>query len=103
MVRRLSGVQKRLLETAFNTLKPGGTLVYSTCTLEPEECEGVVSNLLDNHDDVKVEKFDIPIKKSKPITEFEGVTYNSQVKDCLRLWPQDNDTEGFFVCKLKKE
>src|SRR3989338_10196422 len=40
MVRRLSITQKQLIETAFNVLKENGTMVYSTCSLEPEENEG---------------------------------------------------------------
>ena len=40
---------------------------------------------------------------AKPVMEFKKDKYNSQVKDSLRIWPQDNDTEGFFVCKIKKE
>ena len=36
------------------------------------------------------------------LIEFDGVKFNSQVKDCLRIWPQDNDSEGFFVAKIKK-
>ena len=34
--------------------------------------------------------------------EFEGVKYHEEVKDSVRIWPQDNDTEGFFVCRIKK-
>ena len=42
MIKRIAGQQKQLIKTAFNLLKEGGTMVYSTCTLEPEENEGVV-------------------------------------------------------------
>ena len=119
VVRRIAGQQKQLIETGFKLLKKGGTLVYSTCTLEPEEDEGIVSWLLDKYDGksedddgndkenngwkAEVEKFILPgLKVSKPIMEFEGEKYNSQVKNCLRIWPQDNDTEGFFVAKIRK-
>ena len=84
-------------------LKPGGTMVYSTCSLEPEENEGVITYLLENVSDAKVLDIDIPIKKGKIVLEFEGKVFNPEVKKCLRLWPQDNDTEGFFVAKLQKE
>jgi tRNA (cytosine49-C5)-methyltransferase len=102
VAKRMGGVQKRLIETGFNNLKSGGELVYSTCTLEPDENEAVISWLLDNHSDAKTEKINLDIKSSKAVMEFKGVKYNSGVKNCLRLWPQDNDTEGFFVCKIKK-
>lgn len=102
MTKSLSGTQRQLLKTAYDCLKPGGTIVYSTCTLEPEEDEAVISWLLENNADAKIQKIDLPIKKGKPVTEFLGKTYHEGVKETLRLWPQDNDTEGFFIAKIKK-
>lgn len=122
MVRRLANQQKQLIETGFNLLKPNGTLVYSTCTLEPEEDEGVISWLLDKYDGksedskeltaetkdsmrikAKTEKINLKgLNVSEPIIEFNGEKYNNGVKNCLRIWPQDNDTEGFFVAKIRK-
>ncbi len=101
-IKKMAGIQKQLLSTAFNLLKERGTLVYSTCTLEPEENEGVVNHLLENFDNVKIEKIELDIKRSNPILEFENQQYSSEIKNCLRIWPQDNDTEGFFVAKIKK-
>ncbi len=102
MVKRLSATQKKLMESAYLALKPGGTMVYSTCTLEPEEDEGNISFMLDKYPDLKTEKIELDIRRSQPVMSFEGKEYNSGVKNCLRLWPQDNDTEGFFVTRLKK-
>ena len=102
-VRRLAGIQKQLIKTAFENLKAGGELVYSTCTLEPEEDEGVISYLLDNFSDAKVSKIDIDLKRSSAVTSFGKKEYDSEVKNCLRIWPQDNDTDGFFITKIKKD
>lgn len=102
MVKRLSGTQKHLLDTAFNNLKKGGTIVYSTCSLEPEEDEGVVDFLITKYDNAKIEEIDLDIKRSPAVTSFDGKEYSPEVKKCLRIWPQDNDTEGFFVCKIRK-
>lgn len=103
MVKRLSITQKQLLETAFNILKENGTLVYSTCSLEPEENEAVVDFLINKYDNAKIEAIKIKILKiSSPIMNFENKNYNENIKNCLRIWPQDNDTEGFFVAKIKK-
>lgn len=101
MVKRLTIVQKQLISTAFNALKEDGTLVYSTCTLEPEENEGIIDFLLEKYD-AKVEKINININSSPAILEFEGKKYKEDIKNCLRIWPQDNDTGGFFVAKLKR-
>ncbi|MFC1801494.1 NOL1/NOP2/sun family putative RNA methylase [Nanoarchaeota archaeon] len=106
MVRRLCGQQKQLLETAFKMLKPKGTLVYSTCTLEPEEDEAVIDFLIKKYPDAQVEEIkesELPgLKRSQPVTEFNGTKYSDEVKKCLRIWPQDNDSEGFFVTRIKK-
>ncbi|MBI2207906.1 NOL1/NOP2/sun family putative RNA methylase [Candidatus Woesearchaeota archaeon] len=103
MVKRLSITQKQLLETAFNILKNNGTLVYSTCSLEPEENEAVVDFLLNKYENAEIEPIELKnVKKSEPILNFENKEYNKNIKNCLRIWPQDNDTEGFFVAKIKK-
>ena len=101
-VRRLAGQQKLLIETAFQILKEKGTMVYSTCSLEPEEDEGIINYLLEKYENAKLEEIKLDIKRSEPVLEFEGKTYNQEIKKCLRIWPQDNDTEGFFVSKIKK-
>ena len=103
MVRRLSSTQKQLACTAFDNLKSGGTMVYSTCTTEPEENEGVISHILEKYEGAKVEKISLDIKRSPPVMEFNGKEFNPEVKNCLRIWPQDNDTEGFFVTRIRKE
>ena len=102
MVKKICYEQRNLIQSAFKLLKKGGTLVYSTCSLEPDENEGVIDFLLSKFDNAKVEKFDLKIKRGNVIVEFEGQQYNEKVKNTLRLWPQDNDTEGFFVAKIKK-
>ncbi len=103
MMKRLSKIQKRLIMAAWKCLKPGGTLVYSTCSTEPEENEAVVSYFLNNVKDAKMLEIDLPIKRGAPILEFDGEVYNPEVHNCLRMWPQDNDTEGFFVAGIRKE
>ncbi|MBR9677415.1 RsmB/NOP family class I SAM-dependent RNA methyltransferase [Candidatus Woesearchaeota archaeon] len=102
LVKRVAGQQRQLLQTAFNNLKKGGEVVYSTCTMEPQENEGVISWLLENNADVQILPIELLLKRSDAITSFDGTQYDSRVKDCLRIWPQDNNTEGFFVCKIRK-
>ncbi|MFH0875444.1 MAG: RsmB/NOP family class I SAM-dependent RNA methyltransferase [archaeon] len=102
MVSRLAATQKKLIEAAFSVLKPGGTMVYSTCSQEPEEDEGVVSYLLEQFSDATLEDIHLEIKRSTCFNEFDGVTFHKDIRKCLRLWPMDNDTEGFFVAKIRK-
>ena len=70
MVKRLAGTQKRLIENGFKVLKEGGTLVYSTCTLEPDENEGVVDYLLSKYDNASVQEINLKLKRSDAIVEF---------------------------------
>lgn len=103
MIKKIAKTQKELIENAFKNLKVGGEMVYSTCSLEPEEDEGVVDFLSQKFDNAEIMEINLPgLKRSPAILEFEGTKYNPEVKHCIRIWPQDNDTEGFFVCKIRK-
>ncbi len=103
MITKLARQQKELIENAFLNLKPGGIMVYSTCSVEPEENEGVVDFLVQKYPTAKIVKASLAgLKGSPPIMEFDGEKYDPQVKHTLRIWPQDNDTEGFFVAKIQK-
>lgn len=102
-IKKLAGIQRQLMTTAFDALEENGTMVYSTCTLEPHENEAVVNFLLEKYDNAKLESFTLDMKRGKAVEAFEGETYDPEIKKCLRVWPQDNDTEGFFVAKIRKE
>lgn len=101
MINKLANDQKRLILNAFDSLNEEGVLVYSTCSVDPEENEAVIDFLLKNRG-AKLEKIDLNIKRSPVILNYENEDYNDEIKKCLRIWPQDNDTEGFFVAKIKK-
>lgn len=102
MIRRIAKLQQKLIIAAWQCLKPGGTFVYSTCSTEPEENEGAINYLLENAKNVNVMDISLPINRGNTITEFAGEKYHPETRHCLRLWPQDNDTEGFFVAKIVK-
>ena len=81
--RKMCGIQKQLLSTAIPMLKEDGVLVYSTCTLEPEEDEGVVDAILQRHPELELEKISIEIKHGDAVEEFEGKHYSSEIKNAL--------------------
>ena len=103
MVGRIAAEQRKLIETGFSILKPGGTLVYSTCTCEPEENEKTVDYLVSKYPNAKLQDIDLDIKRSQPVNEFKNQKYHKDISKVLRIWPQDNNTEGFFIAKIKKE
>jgi len=102
LVKRMQMEQKKLITLGYNLLKPGGTLVYSTCTQEPEENEEIITWFLEKHPEAKLQKINLDIKQSPAITEWNGKKYHDEIDKVLRIYPQDNDSEGFFVAKLLK-
>ena len=101
-IKAIAGIQRQLIDTAFGILKQGGILVYSTCTLEPLENEAVIHFLVEKHKNAEILPIKLKIKSSPPVLEFDNIRYNPEIKNCLRIWPQDNNTEGFFVAKIRK-
>ena len=99
----LSRLQKQMITTAFEILKPGGEMIYSTCTHAPEENEEVVDFLINEFKNkVQIEKISLPIKCRPGLTKWQDSKYSKEVNKSCRIYPQDNNTEGFFLCKIKK-
>ncbi len=94
--------QRELLKSAFSVLKPGGVLVYSTCSLEPEEDELVIDWFLDEFDDVFLEKIDVPLGVPG-LTSVFGRSLNPSLSLTRRFWPHLTGTQGFFIAKLRKK
>ena len=101
VINRLSRIQKRLAESILPLLKPNGELLYSTCTHSPEENELVVQHLLENHN-LEVQSITLPLKTRPGLTSWQEEKLNPELKKAHRIYPQDNNTEGFFLCKLRK-
>ncbi len=102
-VHTLSQIQKQLFASAFGILKVGGEMVYSTCTHAPEENEQVVNWALNKFENaIQIEKIEIPVKSRPGITKWKDEDYKEEVKHACRIYPQDNNTEGFFLAKFKK-
>ena len=101
MIEKLSRMQKKLALSAFQLLKKDGEMVYSTCTHAPEENEEVVDFLIRNFN-AKVEKINLPLKCSHGVTNWQNERFDKQIKDACRIYPQDNNTGGFFIAKIGK-
>jgi 16S rRNA (cytosine1407-C5)-methyltransferase len=100
---KLSRVQYQLLISAFKALKVGGELVYSTCSLAPEENEMVIDRLMKeyplqivNPPDALSRLFD------KGWTEYKSEKFDPSLSAAIRIWPQRQQMEGFFAVKLRK-
>jgi 16S rRNA C967 or C1407 C5-methylase (RsmB/RsmF family) len=101
-VKRFSKLQKELIISAFEALKPGGEMIYATCTFSPEENEEVVDFLLNRYENAEIVPVNLPIKNIQSgITEWEDKKYKNDVKHCVRILPKDAYS-GFFFTKIKK-
>jgi NOL1/NOP2/sun family putative RNA methylase len=103
-VKEMSRKQGRLLFSAIQSLRPGGTLVYSTCTFAPEENEGTVSRMLERFGEaLEVVPVDLPplFRAQEPLEAWGRDTFHPQVRHARRLLPTPY-YEGFFVAKLLK-
>lgn len=92
--------QRDLLKAALEVLKPNGVLVYSTCSLEPEENELNMQWLLENYK-VQLEKIHINIGDEGLIDVF-GKELDASIRNCRRFWPHKTNTEGFFIAKVRQ-
>ncbi len=103
-LKSISKLQLKLIQRAFELLKKGGIMTYSTCSLDPEENEFLIDDFLKNNSNAKLmeAKLDNIILNNK-LTEFQGRKIPIEITEkTIRIWPQDNDTNGFFVAKIKK-
>jgi len=100
-----SGLQKAILRKAFQRCRPGGRIVYATCTFAPEENECVVDSTLKEYgeDSFRVVSAMIPHLITSPgLTCWSGQPYHASMRNAVRIWPHQNDTGGFFVAVIEK-
>ncbi|MFB6302611.1 MAG: RsmB/NOP family class I SAM-dependent RNA methyltransferase [Haloferacaceae archaeon] len=99
-VQQLAGVQKGILRRAVQATRPGGTVVYATCTFAPEENEAVLDHVLGT-EDCRLVPYDPPLDAAPGVTEWGGETFDESVRLARRIYPHLNDTGGFFCAKLE--
>jgi len=96
-VKKNARLQREILAVAIQVLKDNGEIVYATCSLEPEENELNIDWAIKNLG-LEVEKIDCYGQKA--LTSVFGKQLDRSIESCRRIWP--GQTQGFFVCKLKK-
>jgi NOL1/NOP2/sun family putative RNA methylase len=98
---KCAGMQKDILKSVDEMLKPGGYIVYSTCTFSPEEDEKMISHFLDNHSQYEI--IEIPktagIENGRP----QWADGSPDLAGTARLWPHKIKGEGHFVALLHKK
>lgn len=85
----LPKVQRSILDNCCHYVRPGGTLIYSTCTLLRRENEDVVDGFLSEHPQFVLESFELPHLGVQP--------------GMITFWPHIHETDGFFVARLHRK
>ena len=94
--------QQEILACAASMLRPGGRMVYSTCTFAPEENEGTISRFLEQHPQFHI----VPVKKYPGMADGVAAWTKhpaAEIGDTIRLFPHHLHGEGHFVAVLEKE
>jgi 16S rRNA C967 or C1407 C5-methylase (RsmB/RsmF family) len=86
-----------MLFSAYDSLVPGGSLVYSTCTYEKGENEEVVKLLLEKRPEAKLEELGVEFPHDSALSE-----YGNEFRKVARVYPHHSSSEGFFIAKIRK-
>lgn len=100
-MKQVTRAQERLLHRAIDLTRPGGTILYVTCTFGPEENEAIVSRVLaERGDEVEVDPLDPGVPHAPGVTAFEGESFDPRLEGAVRLYPHHLDSGGLFLCRL---
>jgi NOL1/NOP2/sun family putative RNA methylase len=101
-IRYCATREDEMLDAAVNALSDGGTIVYSTCSIAPEENEYIVDDILKRYPEIEI--VEIPFDFGVPgYSEPYGVKLNDSLIHARRFLPHLHRTEGFFICKMVKK
>ena len=101
VAQHLVRVQKGLLQQGLAVLRPGGTLVYSTCTYAPEENEAVVNQAV-KEGEAELLPISIPFSHSRGLPSWKEESYHPDMVKAVRLYPHQVNSWGFFIAHLRK-
>lgn len=102
-VKEVQRKQKKLICSAVNALKPGGVLVYSTCSYSPEENEMVVQHALKKFaGEIVIEPVTLQLDNFRPgLLQWQNKTFDDSLMHAVRVLP-NSLMHGFFICKIRK-
>ena len=97
----LPAIQKGLVQKGYDLLAPGGIMVYSTCTINPDENEAVINHLLRKRGAV-LEPWQPPLAWHRGVTDWNGVEYDKNLRFCRRFYAHETGSVGFFLARIRK-
>ena len=101
-IEKMASIQKNLLISGLKALKPGGKLLYSTCSIAPEENELVINDVLKNQSNYIIQKMPNDYGVNG-LTKVFGKNLLNQLNYSQRLYPHLHNTIGFFICLIKSQ
>jgi 16S rRNA C967 or C1407 C5-methylase (RsmB/RsmF family) len=100
--RRLCGLQRGLLRRGVELARPGGVVVYCTCTYAPEENEWVLDGIDPARAEIEAVRVPGGLRADPGLQRWEGREFRPDVANSVRFWPHHNDTGGFFAARLRR-
>ncbi len=94
-------LQEQLLRRAIDLTRPGGTVLYSTCTFAPEENEAVVDAVLRDAP-VEIEPIELAVPSASGLSSFGDLQFDPRLEQAVRIYPHHLDSGGLFLAKLRR-
>jgi NOL1/NOP2/sun family putative RNA methylase len=98
-IKKVTRSQETLLRRAIEVTRPGGTVLYVTCTFGPEENEAVVSRVLADAP-VRVDPLHPAVPHARGVTAFGDQRFDAALEGAIRIYPHHLDSGGMFICRL---
>lgn len=99
--KQVTRAQEKILRRAVELTRPGGTLLYVTCTFGPHENEGVLTRVLADTP-LEVEALDLPVPHARGLPAFGEDRYDPRLEGAVRFYPHHLDSGGLFICRLRR-
>lgn len=97
----VTSAQRALLQKAIRLTRPGGTVLYVTCTFAPEENEAIVTSVLRDCT-VEIEPLQLDVPSAPGLTSFEGHEFDPRLTLAARIYPHHLDSGGLFMARLRR-
>ncbi|HSM04930.1 MAG TPA: RsmB/NOP family class I SAM-dependent RNA methyltransferase [Longimicrobiales bacterium] len=100
--KQVTKAQEKLLRKAVVLTRPGGTLLYVTCTFGPDENEAVLTRVLADAP-ISVDPIELPVPHARGLEAFGDARFDPSLVGAVRIYPHHLDSGGLFMCRLRRE
>lgn len=97
--KQIAKTQAKILKRAIQLTRPGGTLLYVTCTFDPLENEAVLTKVLEKSP-VEVDRIELDVPHARGVTRFGEIEYDPRLEGAVRIYPHHLNSGGLFMCRM---